>query len=231
MKKLFILGLLICFAPPLFAGQVLEMKPYETLNAKVGFNELNRVAVKGGRISDVVASGDINFQFDEDSGQIFVQPVKKGSITISLKTESGIYQDILLSSLEIPSQTILLTGDIGKIHEAVVHFEKERSYIDIITKIMKGLVSGDNPYGWSVNRDEVDIPKWFDMPMKRISFLKGHRFDGEVLQLSNQTNSVKYLTEKNFHDSNHIVAIGLSKKHLLPGEDMLIYRVHRDDKF
>lgn len=231
MRILMLLSFCVLFSFQSFATQTLKIKPFETLHAKIGFNELNRIVLKEGRISDVISKGQAQFQFDEEAGQIFVQPTQKGTLALSLKTESGQYQDLHLTVLEIPSQVIVLTGGEAKVEEAVIQFEKERSYVDMVTQLIKAMASGENSYGWAVSKKIQPIQKWSDMDLKRIQFFKGHRFDGEVLKITNDSQDSKYLTEKNFFDSNAVVAIGLSEKMLLPNQTGYIYRVLRNDKF
>jgi len=228
---IFILSPAFFGATELDAAQLLKLNQLERIHANVGFNELNRIAVKEGRIADIFANTNLNFTFDEEAGQIFVQPIKKGAISFSIKTESGLYQDILLTSQSIPSQTIILEGDTPLASPEIVIFEQERSYVDLISKLIKAMAIGEEDHLWQVSEINEPLNRWRDLKITHLKHYQGHRFHGEILKIENSSKRTKHLTEKNFLESSDVVAIALSKKALLPGEQGYLFKVVRNDKY
>ena len=227
LKLLPAAALAISLSAELNAAQRLKLKQLEQIHGEVGIGELNRIAVTNDRIAELFAPSSLQLTFDEEAGQAFVQPTVIGPISISIKTESGIYQDMLLTSKAIPAQTIVIEGK-GAPQEIVI-YEQERSYVDLLTSMLKAMASGKDGH-WNVKKRNKVIERWKDLSMNEIKAYEGRRFHGEVYELKNRSKRALHLSEKNFLETSDTAAIGLSSRQLLPGESGFLYRVKRHDK-
>lgn len=101
----------------LFAATTLHVNPDKQLHAKISKDTLNRITVIGDRIQEVYGDEEsYSVKAEESTGQIFLKPNIENQdkpISLTMITESGVTQDLVLKPVDMDSQTILLKNEGG----------------------------------------------------------------------------------------------------------------------
>jgi len=208
------------------AAQVMTLSSDTRLTAKVSQQDMSRIGVEGDRIAQVFGgSGSISIETDNTQGQIFVKPVSNSlhPISLTLITESGFTQDLLLLPLDIPAETIVL--------KATKKMQNQPSPINSsvlqsdIKDLVKAMVEGKEISGYEKKPASQKIQVWKDVQLTKRLQYRGAQFQGFVLELKNLSGSLLFLHEKNFFFEKGIVAVGLNCFELQPEETTLVWVV------
>ena len=101
----------------IFAATTLHVNPDKQLHAKISKDTLNRITVIGDRIQEVYGDEEsYSVKAEESTGQIFLKPNIENQdkpISITMITESGVTQDLVLKPVDMDSQTILIKNAEG----------------------------------------------------------------------------------------------------------------------
>lgn len=94
------------------ALQIKNIIQDERLAAKISFYDLNRIEVRGDRISSVFGnSGAFTVDQDTQKGHLYIKPTgSRQPLSITITTENGLTQDLILIPFDIPGETLILKG-------------------------------------------------------------------------------------------------------------------------
>lgn len=209
------------------ALQIKEAVEDEKIKVKISLQDLNRMSFKDDRIKNIYGGdGSFILEHDESFGQVFLKPTLengKKPIHLTIITEKGMIQDLMLLPQDIPSETIVVRG--GAQQEDVENWEQGDRYKTRLIDLICHLVQGKAPTGFEVKEVEEDISEWKDVEMTRVRVLKGSKYQGEVILVSNMKLVPITLNEKLFASQRAVKAVSLEKFKLMPGETVELYRV------
>ena len=203
---------------PSFGAQVKSLTENETVKGNISNTDLNRISVEGDRIAQVFgSSGHFTMETDETHGQIFIRPVGEGrQLSLTIITESGLTQDILLIPSNIPSQSIVLKPAKRNAEQAK-HWETSQPYVQTITSLMQAMVQGKEVPGFNLRVNEQSLNMWNDLHVKQLQIFEGSQLKGVTYELKNNGDKALGLQEKQFLFDRDIVAISLERFNLAPG--------------
>ncbi len=94
------------------ASQTITMNPEKRLKAAISCDSMNRLAVSGDRITQIFGDNDAyEVQTEESTGQLFLKPTSengKKPLSVTLITENGVTQDMVLQPEEREATTVIL---------------------------------------------------------------------------------------------------------------------------
>lgn len=191
------LGVLISHAE---AAQYLDMDTTNILRCIISSRHHNRIVVDGKRIKKVIyPDGEIAIRVEEESGQIFVQPMidKPTLTTVSIVTSEGIVQDLEIEFVDISSEIVILRDKEFlpcEVDECVV--SSESSELDDIQDLIKSILSGYTPIEYTaVDTQEIDCAIYKGVTLKSFAKLVGWSYTIYVLGIDNSSSRTKMLQE------------------------------------
>lgn len=223
MFKIMFVFLIPSFA---IAAQMLPLTSENRINVKVSQKDMNRIGVEGDRIAQVFGgSGSIAIETDNTQGQIFVKPMDTSyhPISLTLITESGLIQDLLLLPVDIPAETIVLKT--AKKKQSQAHLTHKALLQGEIKELILAMAEEKEITGYEKRAISKSIPVWNDVQLIERQSYKGSHFHGLVLEVKNLSTSQINIQEKDFRFDKDIVAIGLNCFELQTQETTLIWVV------
>ena len=219
-----VLAIALFLASNALALQMKEMIQDQRLQFKISLYDLNRIEVRGDRINQVFGNGGaFVVDHDSDKGHLYIKPSPTNGrrpISLSITTERGAVQDLILTPFDIPSETVLLKSAYRAPNKQGKH---------IVLGFMKDLVQGVVQSKYEVDHGVEDMPLWDSIETKRITTYKSGALYGEILSFKNEGEDPLTLHETHFitmgEETNTVLAIGLEKYEVGPGDITKIYRV------
>ncbi|MFI5343140.1 MAG: type-F conjugative transfer system secretin TraK [Chlamydiales bacterium] len=194
---LFVLGFL---TSSIEAAQYLDMDTTNILKCTVSSRHHNRIVVDGKRIKKVIyPDGDISIRVEEESGQIFVQPMIDipQCTTVSIVTSEGVVQDLELNFEDLTSEILILRGiECFPCEIEELEVCSEGSELDSIQAVVNSILSGYVPVEYtSVDTQEIDCTIGRGVTLKSISKLVGWSYTIYILGIENFSSRCKVLNE------------------------------------
>lgn len=193
------------------------------IEADISVQSMNRLSVSNDRIVSVFGDeGTFVTQSDDDNGQIFIKPsIENGEapLSITLVTENGLTQDLILKPKKSEANTILLNPFRIKnkpSEELLPGMPRQRDdLVDRVVEALKKAVLGELPSlneGCCIKRNAP----------QGISLRHQDSFESEagIVQkwlIKNTSDTVVTLREEDFYNASDI-GIALLKPRLEPGE-------------
>lgn len=232
----------------LYAAQVYNLSEGSRIQANICPTEMNRIAIEGGRISQVFGGeGKFIHQVDEETGQFFLKPLfnQEGStqegrfspipVSLTLITESGLTQDLTLFPREKTSATILLkpsSSSIQKKNPSLPSFEglgRALPYQDGLIQALRVLVNEGE--GITEKQDNLETPGFRSaasgLTAQFVRQVKGPGYLAQVFEIKNTNAELETLQEKQFFQTGDL-ALALSKTTLMPQEKATLYVLRRE---
>ena len=220
-----------------YAGQQLVMQPDKRLKAVISDNAMNRLAVVNDRITQVFGDQEAyELQSEETTGQIFIKPTaenEKKPLSLTIITESGVTQDILLQPSSQAATTVLFKKAMTKeAKEPQTHPSFEAaplgaaasSYHEQLIVAVKHIISGAAE---QITYEPVTFHKFpKGIEVKFIEGYELHGFRGSKWQIKNTGNVVVDILEKDYYKQGDL-AIAITNRHLLPNTGTVMYVVSR----
>jgi type-F conjugative transfer system secretin TraK len=220
-----ILGLLL-LPYSLSASQNFHLNPGSKIQGVISSKELNRIAVKDDRISQIFGvSGHFVVESDENHGQIFIKSTDSGNkdnLALTIVTEKGITQDLYLKQKDISSQFIELQHKTSNTKKAEI-WEKLSPFKQTLVKLMQCMIRGQSVSGYEVQINEQSRDIWSDIRINQLQIFSGSKLQGIVFKITNIDKVSKFLHEKRFKFFKNIAAIAIENNRLEPGESTKLY--------
>jgi type-F conjugative transfer system secretin TraK len=209
--------------------QILWMNEQKRLEADIGMEVMNRLAVANDRIVNVFGDdGAFVAQTDDNTGQVFIKSTPENlqkPLSMTIITENGATQDLTLNLRQTKAATIILKSPYKNKHA-----------------LEEGVLPGNLPPITSLQEQEIqvlrkavlgELPKAggkYVAPKRKSHFLKiKHQMRlqagnlwVDVFELKNITQEPQVLLEKTFYQTGDR-AIALSAQTLAPKEQALLY--------
>lgn len=221
-----LIPLLLLSAP----SQALQTYPIsqQKIAANISSHQLNRIAVENDRIAQIFGmTGRFVAETDEVQGQVFIRPSDsnaKKPLNVTLITESGLTQDLLLTPLNIDAETILLKGGNADKEEAS-RWEQASPYKETLVALIQAMTQGHALQGFGIAVVNQPLALRRDLQLTRTKLYKGDKLEGSVYELKNLSSQTLMLCEKRFQYEKRILAIALRRHQLKPGESTTLFMV------
>ena len=207
---------------PAFPAQIFVMNEQERLTGSVSSKDLNRLQVVGERIASVFGSqGAFSLEQEEVRGQVFLK-VHEGApprLDVSVVTESGLTQDLVLKVTKGEGQTLLLKP-FKKSSDTWGETSGDMSpSLDLI----KAMATSSSEAGYGRKKTLKPVSLWKDVEVTLLETWTGEGLEGHLYQVKNTSGSVKVFHEKHFQLSARTLAISLDRFRLPPGVVMKAY--------
>jgi type-F conjugative transfer system secretin TraK len=215
-------------ALPAFAEQVKLATDNQIIHAKVSAKELTHIYVDGDRIANIRGlDGAYELKKDEAQASIFIQPTpayQQKSFNLFLTTELGHTYPLLLTSIDIPGESIKLKP-ITPAKAAAERWEMSSSYEQTLVDLIAEMANGSRPEGYAVVAIGKVLPSQPGVlkTVLRYRYL-GKHLQGQVLKIINTGNVPIHLTERQFYTDN-TRALSLMDDDLEPKQVTYLYRV------
>jgi len=227
MFRMCIVILSLLMATICHAQQKVPVQDGMEVSITVSQQVLNRIAVENDRIMTVKGiSGQFELDKDTELGQVFLKPIELDEhqlIHLFVVTEKGYTYPLSLTVKEGAAQSILLTP----LDDKVSQWEQSSSYESLLKTFVYAIVNQSSLEGFvSENPKNIrmSLPKIKDLKITRLQSYKGHQLQGEVLEISNKSKEILFLTEEDFYQSG-IRAVAIINAELLPNTKTYVYRV------
>lgn len=110
-------------------AQMRNITPDSRVHFKISLHDLNRIEVKNDRIAQVFGkSGAFLVEQDLENGQLYLKPTPQNGrrpLSVTLTTEKGQVQDLLLTPYDVPGETLILKEDQTSVLKRVLKIMKE----------------------------------------------------------------------------------------------------------
>ncbi len=208
------------------------LSEHRRLEVVVSSDLMNRLTVVNDRIANVFGDeGTFVTQADENTGQIFVKPTVENGVkplSITIITENGVTQDLLLKPESPEASTIILKGSISKqeTHPSLQRLATgaNLSEQEQIVQVMKQGVNGGLPESFENPPARKSTKEY---KINYVNSYKAEPFNITVWRVQNLSKDKLQLTEKMFYKPTDL-ALSLTKTELDPKEQVLLYIVSKN---
>ncbi len=204
MNKAFLLLPVLAFGS---MEAVIERRIDEKIPIPVTFSRTshNRICIEGGAVEKIIGDGSIfSVTLDAGTGNAFInmlQDVPK-PITLTVVTSSGFVQDLSVSSLDCPSEQVILK-EMDEWDGNVIDVEmfQGAATVEMLNKILEGKI----PFGYG--QKPVADEKALDLPMPlKAETMKA--FEGPldtllVYKIKNDSKQAVVITADSLKKENH----------------------------
>jgi type-F conjugative transfer system secretin TraK len=187
------------FVSVALAQQTLSVSPNKRVEATIAKDAMNRLALENDRIAQVFGDeGTFVSQTDEATGQLFIKPTPENGdkpLSLTLISENGLTQDLLLKPSASEPQTIVLQGMI--VPKGPREFDKALPLQSNIIALSKRALAGELSVAEGVHPSARSSIEGID-----IAYQHSYAADSAVVhvfQITNFTDQTITLHEKFFY--------------------------------
>ncbi len=232
MKKRILIGLLMGVQGFFVqATPLLTMDENHRLEASIGIDSMNRIAVVNDRITQIFGDeGTFESQHDETTGQIFLKPTaENGSkpLSLTLITEQGVTQDLTLKPMAKKPATLILKKP-QRSEEKVFEVERQnlttkQSFLqEDILRLLKAALKGQLSLKEETESVLRKAPEGFSLSYQKT--YQAGSWSVQVFNVENLTETAIDLQEKDFYQRGD-VALSCQQITLPKGGKTLLYVV------
>lgn len=225
-------GGLLLSTPPARALQVIEATDGVTVAGKMSAKEVTRIAVAGGRITDMFGSeGRIEVRKDEAQGQIFVRLLTEGTapVNVFIVDGAGRTYTLVLVPTDIPAETVLIKplGASGSTTQGARGGNTKRpgAYQKAVKTLIRQMAQNGVPDAYEVRERNTTIPLWKEARFVLEREYVGETFHGESYTLVNASRSELVMTPQEFYRPGLLAAAAV-RLVLGPGQSTQVFLVH-----
>lgn len=231
---IFCLAALAMVQAPAWALQQYEVKPDGAVSARIAMRETSRIKVDGTRIVDVFGSvyspdnqaGELIASPDAASGELYVIPSAMAQpgkpINVFVKTEKGTVYTVLLTPLDIPSDTVILKDRSLPLDAAPPVAGAASDRIREIKAMELALRARTVPAGYVATDVGRAVRLWQEARFVEVRRVMNQYLAGTVYALTNISDAPMVLDAREFFDTD-VAAVAVEREALAPGDTT---RVH-----
>lgn len=207
------------------------------IKAKVNISahDFNRIAVIGDRIENIFGKKQkFHIEVDENQGQIFlgVKDPSIKEISLTIVTESGLTQDILMKVKDIPAETILFSSEENSLQESPRLTSLQERKHHLMKGMLKETITNDY-IALSANEVVTGVPKINNklvgtkITKQKVYILRKNlqKYQGEVYVIENLNKFDLHIKEEDFQWIKNVNLVSISSRTLNPGKSAIIYVV------
>ena len=215
------------------AFQKIKIENYGRVKATVSADEMNRISVESDRITQIFGIEDkFETELDEVNGQIFIKPLTLGKAPLSLTivTEGGMTQDLILTPQKGPSEGILLQSKDPLTPKDSIETDFYFESLPIQQKVLnllKQLAGEGRMRGYRVeenfDRSKYErTPKSPNLRMRPLKVFKGREFTGMIADLRSVSDLPYFVQPKEIFEAGDL-AISVSQSVLKSHVPVRVY--------
>lgn len=209
-----------------FSAQTFIMTEQERLKATISAKELNRLQVVGDRIASVFGAPNVfSLEHEDVKGQVFLK-VHEGApahFDVSVVTESGLTQDLLLKVNKEEGQTLLLKPQTAS--QDLSGWGDGVASGSVSVDLIRLMASHTPNSGYLKQQVSRPLPLWRDLRLTLTQVWKGSELEGRVYKITNTGDRALKLQESQFCLSPKVKALALKQHSLNPGETTTLWEV------
>lgn len=156
------LSLAVCSLNAAVERQIDEKNPIAITFSRISHN---RIAVDGGAVEKVIGDASIfSVTLDKSTGQAFINVLQdvQRPLTLTVVTNAGFVQDLLVSAKDCPSEQVILREEDESDWDGVVvnpEIVQGAAVVEMLNRILEGKV----PFGYGQkpieNEEALELPK------------------------------------------------------------------------
>jgi conjugal transfer pilus assembly protein TraK len=225
-KRLLGLGLMVLGSTQAFAVQSYNLVDHQRTQVQLSNRQMNRIAVKGDRIQQVFGAEEhFHMETDDHGGQIFLKFLSDQMlepVSLTIVTEAGLTQDLMLMPDDMDAQTVLFKPGVGMDEDEKNEVSVSRE--DKIVALISAMATGDRLEGYNIKAIGGGEENESEAAFKAIKTYEGESFKGVVYCLQNAGETVLNVTEQDVAQAGDL-AVSLSSTTVSPGESTQLYVV------
>lgn len=209
-----------------------EGRDGDTLHAKISMYDKTRVSIANGFLKNIIATdGDLVIEPDKDTGQVFIQPRRGETRTIStfMIDGKGTTFTVLLTPVDMPSDAILIKNLDAVSASAIQHAKSsdyERGLKNFALTMMR---KSTDVAGIDIEPVMQFVPLWNEVLFVKKMTYRSPSYLGERYSLTNKTSSEMVLTEQEFFRDD-VLGVVVEKHTLAPGESTDVLTIRYADR-
>ncbi|WP_231364099.1 type-F conjugative transfer system secretin TraK [Thioalkalivibrio sp. ALMg11] len=228
---------------PAALTQVHPVEPNDTVEVSVSRGEVNRLAIEGGRITDVTgASEHLLIEGDDERGQVFFrfnpQTMRSGSsertewrpISLFVSDDRGATYTVILRPDGQSTTSIILRPTFGQLPHTINHKRTTGPGTPYQQRLM-GLIrtmhrnDKDSSHYQATPRG-TETQRWDGLPMRLIRDWSGDGLMGQEYSVRNDSSQRLSLSEAEFATQG-VLAVAIDEHELEPGEAARVFVVQQ----
>ncbi len=234
LRKLYLnLALLLCVSF-VQAAQYVDLVENETAAIRISKTALTRLVMEGGQLRGLdVPKGDLATQTDSEAGDILLTPnVIRPIEGFVISATTGKKYPIVMRPADIGIETVVLREGFARagqgnpadsLHSVTV-VSKAPSYDAQISQLMVTMANNAALRGYQMQPQDAEVPF---LPGTRVMLLRiyaSRTIQGAIYRLRNTGTDRLFFSEAQFYRPG-VMAVGLDRGELAPGEETHIYVV------
>lgn len=214
------------------SGEPIRVEDGDTFRVKLSTRDLNRIAIKGGRISKLWArDGFLVVQKAEGEALILPAPTSPAVFSFFVRDEFGSTYTLVAERFDIPAQSIVLDPVKNFSDKQVSGVFNKANSDPIKTKsnrLIKAMALDNDLRGYSKTLYSSVVPLWKETKITLVRAYEGRAFRGDVYLIENVSEGVLTFNETEFQDfGDHVFGVALSELNIAPGEVSTLFVVRR----
>lgn len=203
--------------------------------ASISDSEPTRVSIEGSKIRSIqTTKGEIDYQKDDENGQIFLTPKVKKNISLFVNSESGRNYLLTLKPSKQEADSIVIREAAAQ-SDAVMQaqrYEQTRQrdavrnsepYTSGVKRFIYGIANKqEEEFGITCSIDGESVPLWNEVVFIKKRTCTDGVLTGFEFVLSNATSSMMVLEEQEFFKKN-VIAVALDKLQIAPDESTRVF--------
>ncbi|WP_018871443.1 type-F conjugative transfer system secretin TraK [Thioalkalivibrio sp. ALgr3] len=230
-------------ASPAALTQVHPVEPNDTVEVSVSRGDVNRLAIEGGRITDVIGASEyLLIESDDERGQVFFrfnpQTVRSGSsqrtewrpISLFVSDDRGATYTVILRPDGDATTSIILRPTFGQLPHTINH---ERTtgpgtpYQQRLMGLMRTMYRNeDNSRHYQATPRGTETERWDGLPMRLVRDWSGDGLLGQEYAVRNDSSDRLSLSEAEFA-TRGVLAVAIDEHELEPGEVARVFVVQQ----
>lgn len=214
------------------SGDPIRVEDGDTFRIKLSTRDLNRISVKGGRISKIWAR-DGFLVIQKAQGEALILPASTSPAVFSffVRDEYGSTYTLVAERFDIPAQSIVL-DPAKKFPDKQVSGVFDKANSDPIriksNKLIKAMALDNDLKGYSKALYNAVVPLWKETRITLVRAYEGRDFRGDVYLIENISDDSLTFNETEFQDfGDHVFGVALGKLDVAPKETTTLFIVRR----
>ena len=218
------------------ASQTIDLVEGEPVTIQISTTQMTRLVMEGGRLRGLdVPRGELSAKADPEAGDITLSPnVLRPIQGFVISATTGKKYPIVMRPANIGIGTVVLreaqapkSVEAPELH-AVPISKAATSYDAQIGQLMVTMAKGVPQRGFQIQSQDADVPF---LPGARVTLTRvyaSRTLHGTVYRLRNTATSQIFLSEHQFYGPR-VMAVGMDRAELAPGEETYIYVIRGVD--
>ena len=210
-----------------YAGQIIEVEPGGTYPVRAAASDLTSIGMADGLRLQAIFGMEtvVSISKDEAFGRAIIKPISTAPFSLIVTDENGDSYSLEVTPVAGPGEVITLQRKSHQANAALIKAEREMPFTSRLKRILKIVVRGDVPAGYTLERRDQAVALWVEADFWLRKIYQGS-MTIEHYVLRNVSGSDMRLDEREFKDLGRVVSVAI-RHHVLPPQgatDVFIVR-------